>query len=161
MSDIGEPLRAEEESRRQFETANRRFQNRYLGSMAVCILIATAIHFGLFALNPRLHIAEIEASQLETVSLTLPPEVRIPPPPQQIVRPARPRVAHADLAPEVTIAPTTFGANPVETLPAPPRVTTQEKEQVPFLRPAGRGTTSPEWSRDCALAGAKVSEAAG
>jgi protein TonB len=44
-------------------------------------------------------------------------------------------VADADVAPEITIAPTTFGANPVETLPAPPRVTTPEKEQVPFYAP--------------------------
>jgi len=32
MSEIEEPLRTEEESRHQFETANRRFQNRYLGN---------------------------------------------------------------------------------------------------------------------------------
>jgi hypothetical protein len=155
MSDIGQG-RPAEEVRHHFETANGRFQSRYAGATAVGILVATAIHFGLFALNPRLQISRIEADPVETVSLTLPPEVRIPPPPQQIMRPARPRVAGADLAPEVTIAPTTFGANPVETLPVPPRVATPEKEEMPFLRPAGRRAASAERCRDRAPAGAEV-----
>jgi protein TonB len=56
----------------------------------------------------------------ELSAIELPPEVKIPPPPEQIARPATPRVAAADVSEDITIAPTTFEDNPVENLPPPP-----------------------------------------
>jgi TonB family protein len=50
----------------------------------------------------------------------LPPEVKIPPPPEQIARPATPRVAAAALDEDITIARTDFESNPIENLPPPP-----------------------------------------
>ena len=46
--------RHNEKSHDPFETANDRFQrrNRYL--IASCLLIATSVHFSVFALNPRM-----------------------------------------------------------------------------------------------------------
>ena len=61
-------------------------------------------------------------------SIELPPEVVIPPPPQQIARPATPVMAAADIADAITIAPTTFEMNPVDELPPPPSL-----EQVVVL----------------------------
>jgi protein TonB len=46
--------------------------------------------------------------------------VDIPPPPEQISRPAVPVVAATELEEDITIAPTTFEENPVESLPPPP-----------------------------------------
>ena len=47
-------------------------------------------------------------------------EVRIPPPPEAIVRPARPRVSTEALDEDITIAATTFEENPVADLAPPP-----------------------------------------
>ena len=52
--------------------------------------------------------------------MELPPEVRIPPPPEEIARPATPRVAVAALDEDITIARTDFESNPIENLPPPP-----------------------------------------
>ncbi len=46
--------------------------------------------------------------------------MEIPPPPEQISRPAVPVVAATELEEDITIAPTTFEENPVESLPPPP-----------------------------------------
>jgi TonB family protein len=135
MRDSRELVRIERRNRKQFETANARFERRYGGTTALCILIATGIHFAVFSMNPRLQVAGIETAGEEIFALTLPPEVRVPPPPGAVVRPARPRVADAPVAREITIAPTTFEANPVETLPAPPPVVTEKQENVPFYVP--------------------------
>lgn len=118
----------------QFETANDRFQrrNRYL--TAFCILIATGVHLSLFATNPRMHVRALEPAAEDIVALTLPPEVRIPPPPRAIARPATPRVSA--VADEFTIAPTTFEANPATGLPPPPaRVERRDKGQTPVYVP--------------------------
>jgi len=120
--------RDREETGDPFETANDRFQRRYRYLTAVSLLIATSVHFGVFALNPRMVVQAIESAGEETVALTLPPEVRIPPPPQSIARPATPRVSAGPVADELTISPTTFDANPAASLPPPPAdVQRQEK----------------------------------
>lgn len=130
-----ELVRIERRSRSRFESANARFQRGYRGTTALGILVATGIHFGVFAANPQLQVTGIEGGGDEIVAMTLPPEVRIPPAPNTIARPARPRVSDAPVAREVTIAPTTFEANPVETLAVPPPVKTEKQENVPFYVP--------------------------
>jgi protein TonB len=127
--------RADRELRRRFETANDRFERGSRSTTALCILIATAIHFGLFAANPRLQVADIDIAGEEILAMPLPPDVRIPPPPQAIARPARPKVSDTAVAEEITIAPTTFEANPVETLPDLPPVAAKKQEQMPFYVP--------------------------
>ncbi len=133
MRNRRELAREAKKTRLQFEAAIDRFRREYQSLTAVGILIATGVHFGLFAFNPQMSIIAMESGGEEIVVMTLPPEVRIPPPPQSIARPATPRVSAAEVADEVTIAPTTFEANPVENLPPPPAAATiQRKEHTPF-----------------------------
>jgi len=69
-------------------------------------------------------------------SIELPPEVEIPPPPQQISRPATPVMAtDASVEEDITIAPTTFEENPVEDLPPPPEDVSGEVTSNPTFTP--------------------------
>ena len=78
-----------EDAGQPFETANDRFHRRYRYLTASSLLIATTAHFGVFALNPRMVVPATEPAGERIVALTLPPEVRIPPPPQSIETGAR------------------------------------------------------------------------
>jgi len=136
MRNRRELARNERRLRKQFETANDRFQRRNRDLTVVCLLIATGVHFSLFEFNPKLQISDMESAGDEIVAMTLPPDVRIPPPPQSIARPATPRISAGPVAEEITISPTTFEANPVESLAPPPvNVKRQEKESTPFYVP--------------------------
>jgi len=101
-------------------TANDEFKRTSSVWTQVGLLAAVMFHFGLFVLVRPFEAADLSGSVDELEAVTLPPEVRIPPPPEQIARPATPRVAQVDVAEDVTIAPTTFETNPVENLPPPP-----------------------------------------
>ncbi len=103
-----------------FLPANDRFKQSYAAVMYLCVILATAIHFAVFEWFPQLEAADLGVVSEELSAIELPPEVKIPPPPEQIARPATPRVAAADVSEDITIAPTTFEDNPVENLPPPP-----------------------------------------
>lgn len=101
-------------------TANDEFKSTSGNWTAVGIIAATLFHLGLFVMVRPFEAADLGVVNDEMEAITLPPEVRIPPPPQQIARPATPRVAEVEISEDVTIAPTTFETNPVENLPPPP-----------------------------------------
>jgi len=103
------------------ETANDAFKKSASNWLAYGVIGAVAVHFALFALFPNLQAADLSGLDESIEMIELPPEVKIPPPPEQIARPATPKVAAADIADDVTIAPTTFDENPVENLPPPPK----------------------------------------
>jgi TonB family protein len=86
----------------------------------VGLIGAVVLHAGLFILVKPFEAADLGTVGDELEAVDLPPEVRIPPPPEQIARPATPRVASVEVSEDVTIAPTTFETNPVENLPPPP-----------------------------------------
>jgi len=100
--------------------ANDQFKRTSSIWTQIGILTAVLLHFGLFVLVRPFEAADLGLVSDELTAISLPPEVRIPPPPEQIARPATPRVASVDVAEDVTIAPTTFEMNPVENLPPPP-----------------------------------------
>lgn len=102
------------------KTANDEFKRTSSAWTQIGLLAAVMLHFGLFVLVRPFEAADLSGASDELEAVTLPPEVRIPPPPEQIARPATPRVATVDVAEDVTIAPTTFETNPVENLPPPP-----------------------------------------
>ena len=102
------------------QTANDEFKKGYGDWMAMGVVGAVLLHFGLFVLVPQFQAADFRSVAEEMEAITLPPQVEIPPPPEQIPRPATPRVAEVEMAEDVTIAPTTFETNPVENLPPPP-----------------------------------------
>ncbi len=102
------------------ETANDRFKKTFNSWFWGGVSVATVIHFMLFALFPELTAADVSFGVNEMESIELPPEVEIPPPPEQIQRPAVPVVATQELEEDITIAPTTFEENPIDKLPPPP-----------------------------------------
>ncbi len=101
-------------------TANEEFKRTSTTWTQIGILAAVVLHFGLFVLVRPFEAADLGMVADELEAITLPPEVKIPPPPEQIARPATPKVASVDVSEDVTIAPTTFDTNPVENLPPPP-----------------------------------------
>ena len=102
-------------------TANDAFKRDANNWVSYGLIGAVAVHFALFAFFPNLQAADLSGLDDAIETIELPPEVQIPPPPEQISRPATPKVAAADIAEDVTIAPTTFESNPVENLPPPPK----------------------------------------
>lgn len=105
------------------EDANRRFEGHFETLAACGVLLSVAAHFALFTLSPPLRVVAAEHGGRATMAVNLPPAIEVPPAPEPVARPAVPRVAVADVSEDVTITPTTFGANPVEHLPPPPRPT--------------------------------------
>lgn len=101
-------------------TANDGFKERYSTWVYGGLMAAVVLHFGLFVLARPFQAADLGFRGTEVEVVDLPPEVEIPPPPQQIPRPATPRVATVEVDEDITIAPTTFEQNPVENLPPPP-----------------------------------------
>jgi protein TonB len=101
-------------------TANERFKSKNGDWMAIGVIAAVLAHGALFAFFPEMNADDMGFTGDEAEVVDLPPEVEIPPPPEQISRPATPRVAAASLDEDITIARTDFESNPVENLPPPP-----------------------------------------
>lgn len=114
------------------DTANDDFKRSYTDWFYGGIIAAAAVHFAFFQLFPQLQASDIGVSADEMEAVELPPEVEIPPPPEQIARPATPTVAEAQVDEDVTIAPTTFEDNPVDKLPPPPK-TGSVKDRPSFI----------------------------
>lgn len=153
-------------------TANDRFKERCNACLWGSIILATVVHFGVIRFFPTLTAADIAYGVTEFEAIDLPPEIEIPPPPEHIPRPAVPVVAATQLDEDVTIAPTTFEENPVESLPPPPsdverlmdrpvftpytiapRLLNPQRAQrivsqkyPPLLRQAGLGGTTRLWA---------------
>ena len=103
------------------ETANDRFKEKFGNWFWGSVAAAVIVHFLIFAFFPDMTAADssFETTSLEAVDL--PEDIEIPPPPEQIARPATPVIsASADISEDITIAPTTFEDNPIEDLPPPP-----------------------------------------
>lgn len=100
--------------------ANDRFKSKSGDWMAIGVIAAVLAHGALFAFFPEMNADDIDFTGDEAEVVDLPPEVEIPPPPEQISRPATPRVAAAPIDEDITIARTDFESNPVENLPPPP-----------------------------------------
>jgi TonB family protein len=102
--------------------------------VATAVILSTALHFMAFAYFPDLQAADFDFEAAELANIELPPEVRIPPPPEAIVRPARPRVSTETLDEDITIAATTFEENPVaELAPPPPDVEVDPSAQPVYV----------------------------
>ena len=113
-------------------TANDRFKRSFSTLFWMSMIAATVAHFALMRFFPKLTAADLSFKVNELKAVDLPPEVEIPPPPDQIQRPAMPVVAQTDLDEDITIAPTTFEDNPVEGLPPPPSQASRLGDQPVF-----------------------------
>ena len=117
------------------ETANDRLKRSFSSWFWGSMIAATVFHFALFAFWPELTAADFSFDSEELEAIELPPEIEIPPPPQQIARPATPVMASADIDEDITIAPTTFEDNPVEDLPPPPEEAVVDISAAPTFTP--------------------------
>ena len=121
---------------RMHASAYARFREGAGTRMAVALLASVALHLGFFQLMPALSagpILGVDGSDL--VAMELPPEVKVPPPPEQVARPAVPVVPSTEVSEDVTMAPTTFEANPVEKLPPPPKTSATSADERPVFIP--------------------------
>ena len=154
------------------ESANDRFKSSFSTWFWGSMITATVFHFVFFAFLNFGEPEDVSLSMDEIITMDIPPEVEIPPPPEAIARPATPVVTSATIDEDITIAPVTFDENPVENLPPPPdEVETNigaapvftpytvkpdytngaevrralEREYPPLLRDAGIGGTTIVW----------------
>lgn len=102
------------------ETANDRFKRGFGDWFWYSIAGAAVLHMALFALFPNLTAADARVRSDELIAIDIPDQIEIPPPPEQIARPATPVVSDMVIDDDITIAPTTFDANPIDNLPPPP-----------------------------------------
>jgi periplasmic protein TonB len=102
------------------DTANDQFKRGFGDWFWYSIAVAAMVHLVMFAFWPEMTAADVSGRSEELTAIELPPEIEIPPPPEQIARPATPVVSSAQIDDDITIAPTTFDANPIENLPPPP-----------------------------------------
>jgi len=123
------------------ETENDRFKRSFSSWFWGSMIAATVVHFMLFQFWPTLTAEDVSFSSEELETIELPPEIEIPPPPEQIARPATPVIATAAVDEDITIAPTTFEENPVEDLPPPPAEETTDIASAPVFTPM---TVRPE-----------------
>lgn len=114
-------------------TANERFKHTFWPTFAATLTVAVALHMAVFGFLPRFQITEIARASEAMSAIDLPPTVEVPPAPERIARPATPRVSTVAVDEQLTIAPTTFEENPVESLGPPPEVTVEEKDRPPFI----------------------------
>jgi protein TonB len=103
-----------------FDTANDRFKRGFGDWFWYSVAGAALFHVVLFAFFPDLSSADVSITTESMEAIDIPDNIEIPPPPEQIARPATPVVSAADISEDITIAPTTFDANPIENLPPPP-----------------------------------------
>jgi len=115
------------------------FRSRFWGSM----ILATVAHFAVLQYSPELTAEDFSLSAVELAAIELPPEIEIPPPPQQIARPATPIISEVEVSEDITIAPTTFETNPVSALPPPPAeiVVEEDISAAPTFTPFTVGPT--------------------
>lgn len=130
-----EPRQHDERRRGIAQTANDEFKKNYASWFAGGLIFAVLAHFALFELFPQFRAADIGTKSKAMETVELPPQVEIPPPPQQIARPATPKVSTADVSEDVTISETTFESNPAEDLPPPPSGEGSSKSDRPSFIP--------------------------
>ena len=119
--------------------ANDRFKTRSENWMSMGIVAAVVAHFGAFTLFPTFSAEDFVFEGEEITVVELPPEIEIPRPPDEIARPATPRIANTPID-DTTIPLTDFERNPVKDLAPPParaRVTDEpiwvDRDQEPRL----------------------------
>lgn len=114
-------------------TANERLKHGFGAWFWRSLALAALLHFLVFALWPAMEAADVGFTSETLQQVDIPPEFEIPPPPEEIVRPAIPVLsANLDIPDEISIGPTTFDDNPISTLPPPPLGQTNVSDQPAF-----------------------------
>ena len=103
--------------------------------LAIGLMGSALAHWVFFGFAPRFTTTDVGFTTESLVAVEMPAEIEIPPPPQAIARPAAPVVSSMTIDEDITIAPTTFEANPIEALPPPPTEETPEIADAPTFTP--------------------------
>lgn len=102
------------------DTANDRFKRGFGDWFWYSIAGAAVLHLVMFAFWPTMSSADMSTQSDELTAVDIPDQIEIPPPPEQIARPATPVISAAAIDEDITISPTTFDDNPIDRLPPPP-----------------------------------------
>jgi periplasmic protein TonB len=102
-----------------FDTANDRFKRSFGAWFWGSMVAATVMHMAIMAFFPNLSSSDVSFAMDNIEAIELPPEIEVPPPPEQIQRPANPVISDAVIDEDITISPTTFDDNRPEDLPPP------------------------------------------
>lgn len=123
-------MRADTEARLvRRTTANYIFKQKFRKYFIVALLLAALIHFAFYALMPPYDPEPYTLREKRFEVVDVPPELIIPPPPQEIQRPEIPQELEIseEASEEEYIAPTSF--NPMQ----PPVMTGGQDEEPTFL----------------------------
>jgi TonB family protein len=117
-------------------TANDRlkegFGNWFWGGIAAAALL----HFAIMAFWPSMETADVSINSEEIEQIDVVQEFEIPPPPEQIVRPAIPVMSmDVNISEDITIGDVTFDENPVSELPPPPSGQGVDLSEQPAFTP--------------------------
>jgi TonB family protein len=93
--------------------AHERFKLDATSRYAASLILAALVHAGALAFLPGLRAPDLRTRDEALLALDLPPDLRIPQPPEAITKPATPMVTAFEIEESVTIGRTTFEANPV------------------------------------------------
>ena len=116
--------------------ANDRLKRSFNSWFWGAVLAATLLHFSLLAFWPEMETADVSftAEQIQQVDVVQ--EFEIPPPPEQIQRPAIPVIStDINISEDITISEVTFDANPVSELPPPPTGGNIDISEQPVFTP--------------------------
>ncbi len=100
--------------------ANDRLKSRWESWFWSSMVAAIGIHFAVFALWPKMSVTDTTMSATAMETLDFPLDYEIPPPPEEILRPATPQMGDFEVSLDATMGETTFDANPAIDLPPPP-----------------------------------------
>jgi periplasmic protein TonB len=107
----------------RLDTANDRFKRGFGDWYWYSIAMAAALHLALLAFWPEMTSADMRGASDELTTIEFPAELDIPPPPEEIVRPATPVIGSMDIDDAITVPDTRWESNPVESLAPPARST--------------------------------------
>ncbi len=102
-------------------SVNDRLKKSFTSVLWGSMVVATVVHFAVFALWPELQAPVLSVRPSGPVILTAPPDAPIPPQPDPFTRPARPEIASGPVDPNLTMSRTDFGSIDVKDLPDPPK----------------------------------------
>ena len=117
-------------------TANDRLKGSFTSWFWGSVAVAAVVHGAVIALWPSMTAEDMGIGDSSIEQIELPPEVEIPPPPEQIQRPAIPVIStNVDISEDITIEETTFESNPISDLPPPPTGTGVDVSDAPTFTP--------------------------
>lgn len=113
--------------------ADRRFRESFGLYVSTGLCLSVGVHLMIFLAFPALAVEDRGATADEPVVLELPPEVRVPPPPDDVARPAEPVISDVPLPDDATVDPSDWEMRRTQGPPPPPRVGDTRGDRPPFI----------------------------